>query len=302
MMISQTSPTNLNMNLQFIKEYNRPEVGNWQYDLLTQKLLWSGRQFEIYGYKPGSVSINPDYFIARTTHYSEVDRINAIIKTAIQSENEYSFRRRIIKGDGRIGFAETQAQIFRSHTGEVIKIIGLTIDLGNPEKGVELEYNDPMYFNTLYTNYKKSIFNEIYKYTFDERVAEDLCQEVFVKAWNNILTYDPQKGRIYTWLINIARNHCKDYLKSNYYKSNKENVNIDNCTFKLFHDNTESSIGELQDLVKKLPPVLSEITQLLFIQGYTQEEVAKLMQIPLGTVKTRSRKAITYLRTSLVLN
>ncbi|MES2593640.1 MAG: sigma-70 family RNA polymerase sigma factor [Bacteroidota bacterium] len=288
------------MNTQFIKEYNRPDVGNWQFDLINQKLFWSGRQFEIYGYKPGSVRIDPEYFISKTTHYTEVDRIKSIIEKAMLSGDEYNFRRRIIKGDGRIGFVETQAQIFRSYTGEVSKIIGLTIDLGGYEAKGKLEYNDPIYFNTLYKNYKNSVYNEINQFIYDERVAEDLCQEVFVKAWNNILMYDPQKGKIYTWLINIARNHCKDYLKSKYYKNNKENVNLETCSFNDFNDEYKSE--ELKDLLKKLPAGLAEITQLLFIQGYTQDEVAKLMQIPLGTVKTRSRKAITYLRTSLALN
>ncbi len=298
--VNQLATECLNINTQFINEYNRQDVGNWQYDVINQKLFWSGRQFEIYGYKPGSVKIDPNYFILQTTHYTEVDRIYTIINKAIVSGHEYNFRTRIIKGDGRIGFVETQAQIFRSYTGEVSKIIGLTIDLGGYEEAGKIEYNDPIYFNTLYKNYQKSIYNEIYKFIYNERVAEDLCQEVFVKAWNNILMYDPQKGKIYTWLINITRNHCRDYLRSKYYKNNKENINIENCSFKFFNDDNHRA--EINDLLEKLPNGLTEITQLLFIQGYTQDEVAKLMQIPIGTVKTRSRQAITYLRTSLALN
>ncbi|MES2568081.1 MAG: sigma-70 family RNA polymerase sigma factor [Bacteroidota bacterium] len=303
MTVNQVAPQSLNINTRFIKEYNRPDVGNWQYDVLNQKLFWSGRQFEIYGYKPGSVRIEPDYFISRTTHYTEVERINAIIEKAMLSGNDYNFRRRIIKGDGRIGFVETQAQIFRSPAGEVTKIIGLTIDLGNEEAERKLEYNDPLYFNTLYKDYKKSIYNEIYQFVYDERIAEDLCQEVFVKAWNNIWMYDPQKGKIYTWLINISRNHCKDYLRSKCHKNNKDNVSLHDCSYKFSNDvHDDYHSAELKDVLKKLPAALAEVTQLLFIQGYTQEEVARLLHIPLGTVKTRSRQAILYLRTSLALN
>lgn len=303
MSFQQHPASNFKINPSFIKEYNRQDAGNWQFDLIDKKLFWSGRQFEIYGFKPGSVAINPEFFIARTTHHTEIDRVNAVINKAILSENEYSFRRRIIKNDGRIGFVETQAQIFRDNIGKPVKIIGLTIDLGGNEAKGTLEYNDPSFFNDLYTNYKKTISFEIYKFVFDEEVAEDLCQEVFVKAWNNILKYDPQKGKIYTWLINIARNHCKDYLKSKYFQNNKGNIKIEMGDGQLYNDfYTDNNSVELTDLLKRLPPDLSEITQLLYLQGYTQEEVAKIKHLPLGTVKTRSRKAISYLRTALIAN
>ncbi|MBA3665777.1 MAG: sigma-70 family RNA polymerase sigma factor [Bacteroidetes bacterium] len=303
MLISTPQNTLTGINPSFIKEYNKADAGNWHYDLITKRLTWSGRQFEIYGFNPGSVAINSDFFIFKTTHYTEIDRVNGIISRAMQSENSYNFRRRIIRNNGRIGFAETQAVILRDAAGTPVKIIGLTLDIGGKEAKGTIEFNDPQYFNALYTNYKKVIAFEIYKYVFNEHIAEDLCQEVFVKAWNNILQFDPQKGKIYTWLLSIARNHCRDYLSSKYHQTSKINVRLEEGLPKIIKNSfSNPDTNEIKDLLEKLPEDLFEITQLVYLHGYTQEEVAKIKQVPLGTVKTKSRRALMLLRNSFALN
>lgn len=298
MQLRTPEPESVSISLDFLREYNRRDAGNWQFDLASNRLSWSGRQFEIYGFTPGAVAINPEYFIFKTTHYTEIDRVNSIIKNAMLSENEYSFRRRIIKEDGRIGFAETRAVIFRGAMGQPIKIVGLTIDVGGKEAKGTIDYNDPLYFEALYANYKKAIHAEILKFVFIDEVAQDLCQEVFVKAWNNILQFNPEKGKIYTWLINIARNHCKDYIKSKHGKIARNSDSLTPCYGTEFEANAfEGNDYEIKDLINKLPADNRDIINLLFIQGYSQSEVAAIKNMPLGSVKTKSRAAIHLLRT-----
>ena len=69
-------------------------------------------------------------------------------------------------------------------------------------------------FNYLYKQYSAVLYGVICKVIFDEHTAQDVLQEVFVKIWNNIGQYDAKKGRIYTWIINIARNSAIDKLRS----------------------------------------------------------------------------------------
>lgn len=273
------------------------QSGSWELDLENDKLFWSFRQYQLYGYTPSSVSINKDYFFLKTTHYSELDRIAEIIQNALNNGTEYSFRRRIIKNGGRIGFAETNAKILRSESGVPIKIRGVTIDVGGKHLNGRLDYHDPEFFNIYYAKYHKVLSFEIYKMVFDEELAKDICQEVFMKSWHKIAKYDPRKGELYTWLINIARNHCKDYLKSAH-GNFKRNSNSLSCYLEamVYDGYSAAQNTEIKDLISHLSEDKRELISLLYLQGFTQEEVARIKNMPLGTVKTKSRSAIKLLR------
>lgn len=154
-------------------------------------------------------------------------------------------------------------------------------------------------FNYLYDNYSAVIFGTIRRIIADENTAQDVMQESFVKIWNNIAQYNPAKGRIYTWMINIARNAAIDKLrtKGEIMKS-KIHTGEDAVSYVSGSLNAEQStdtIG-LKNLVADLKPDYQKIVQLAYFNGYTLDEVSKTLEIPLGTVKTRMRHAIRLLR------
>lgn len=156
---------------------------------------------------------------------------------------------------------------------------------------------DPLGFNRMYAGYRNRILAEINTWTFNPDLSKDLCQEIFLKAWYNLEKYDPSKGRVSTWLLGITRNHCKDYLRSKQFKRGRLT-----CTFDTVSEpaHEESTTGmqhlHVRELLLCLPPELQEMMELLFVQGFTQTDVATLKQLPLGTVKSRSRAAIRLLR------
>lgn len=271
--------------------------GNWELDLTTKQLYWSPDQFRLYGYEPNEITLDVEFFLLKTTHNSEVKRINKIIEDAVKSQNGYHFKSRIVKKDGRLGFAETNAIIIRGVTGEARNIVGTTIDLEKEETPAKFDYNNPKYFNHLYCNYRKAVTLEIFKMTYDQYTAQDLCQEVFLKAWQNMSLYNPDKGELYTWLISIAKNHCKDYLRSKYFRAHQ-------VTDSLNHDSMEKAENyffendgvNITELLLQLTLEQREIIELLFIKGYTQQEVSKIRKLPLGTVKSKSRLALKILR------
>ncbi len=152
-------------------------------------------------------------------------------------------------------------------------------------------------FEYLYENYSPALLGVIYNVLRNEEASNDALQEVFVKIWNNIHNYDPSKAKLYTWMLNIARNHAIDKLRSKAMKTDRELRNDKNF---VSHINGNVStfvdgIG-LQKLIDGLDIEQRQIIDYIYFQGYTQSEVAEELNIPLGTVKSRVRLAVNKLR------
>ena len=158
---------------------------------------------------------------------------------------------------------------------------------------------DESAFAELYDSYSPMLFGIIARIVKDEEDAANLLQDCFVKIWRNMHGYDPRKGRLATWLINIARNTAIDFTRSKFYSQKRKNQNIENIVNYESAMTTEhlpiETLG-LRQLVKKLTPVCRQIIEWMYFDGYTQQEIADTFDIPLGTVKSRSRLALKELR------
>jgi RNA polymerase sigma-70 factor (ECF subfamily) len=154
-------------------------------------------------------------------------------------------------------------------------------------------------FNYLYENYSAVLYGVICRIVTDEHIAQDVLQEVFVKIWNNIGQYNAAKGRIYTWMVNIARNAAIDKLRSRgeimkgKIQTGDEVVN--NIGKGMRTEQSTDTIG-LRNMVGGLKPEYQAIVELAYFKGFTLDEIGKTLEIPLGTVKTRMRHAIKLLR------
>ena len=158
---------------------------------------------------------------------------------------------------------------------------------------------DDSSFTLLYDNYSKSLYGVIFTLIKDREEAEDVLQEVFVKIWKNIDSYNESKGRLYTWILNIARNTSIDKLRSKGFNNNQKNLSADNFVH-ILDDNSKTinqidAIG-IKEFIKKLKPKCIQIIDLLFFKGYTQQEASDELEIPLGTVKTQNRNCMNELR------
>lgn len=161
---------------------------------------------------------------------------------------------------------------------------------------------DEKAFTVLYDMYAKSLFAVISVLIKNTEETEDVLQEVFVKIWKNLDSYNENKGRFYTWIINIARNTSIDRLRSKNFNISQKNLSLDNFV-NLLEDNNKlinkvDGIG-LQEFIKRLKPKCIQIIDLLFFKGYTQQEAADELEIPLGTVKTHNRNCMNDLRNYL---
>jgi RNA polymerase sigma factor (sigma-70 family) len=158
-------------------------------------------------------------------------------------------------------------------------------------------------FEYLYNNYKGALFTIVKQIIPDANNASDVLQEAFVTAWKNIDKYDPAKGRLFTWLFNVTRNCAINTLRSKNYKSGQKNENLDNYVNYLDERETQvmnvNQIG-LRKEVHKLREDYKNVLELSYFNGFTHEEIAKLLAIPVGTVKTRLRNALIELRKHFV--
>jgi RNA polymerase sigma-70 factor (ECF subfamily) len=166
----------------------------------------------------------------------------------------------------------------------------------------ELLKKDDRSFTLLYDNYSKSLFGVIYNLIRNTEEAEDVLQEVFVKIWKNIDSYNESKGRLYTWMLNIARNTSIDKLRSKNFNNSQKNLSADNFVH-ILEDSSKTTnridaIG-IKEFIMKLKPKCIQIIDLLFFKGYTQQEASDELEMPLGTVKTNNRNCMNELRKML---
>jgi RNA polymerase sigma-70 factor (ECF subfamily) len=154
-------------------------------------------------------------------------------------------------------------------------------------------------FNYLHDNYSGALYGIVHSIITDQETANDVLQEVFVTIWRKIELYDASKGRLFTWMLNIARNASIDKLRSKGFKDNLKNQpiseNVNTGIGAIIHP-AISDVG-LRKLIAGLKEEQRALIDLSYFQGFTHEEIAKAMNIPLGTVKTRIRAALIQLRT-----
>src|ERR1700712_777553 len=147
--------------------------------------------------------------------------------------------------------------------------------------------------------YSSSLFGVISRIINDTAISEDVLQETFVKIWNSFSSYSTEKGRLFTWMVNIARNLAIDKIRSKDFKNQNKNQDIENnVTFIDGQRNTvyKPELLGIKELVETLKPEQKSILDLVYFKGYTHVEAAEELGIPLGTIKTRLRMAIIELR------
>jgi RNA polymerase sigma-70 factor (ECF subfamily) len=137
----------------------------------------------------------------------------------------------------------------------------------------------------------------------DRREAEEVVQDVFLQIWNRAATFDGTLGTVFNWALGITRNRCIDYLRSRQRRS------------RLLDQASEEAVGEsvlatketlgaeelaaVRHAVESLPPDQHQAIALAFFGGMTHQEIAQMLNEPLGTIKARIRRGMLKLRDSL---
>jgi RNA polymerase sigma-70 factor (ECF subfamily) len=173
------------------------------------------------------------------------------------------------------------------------------ISLSEDELVLALRNREKVAIEALYDMYSSSLYGVISRIVIDTATAEDVLQETFVKIWHSFSAYSAEKGRLFTWIVNIARNLAIDKLRSKDFKNQNKNQELENnVTFIDEQRNTayKPELLGIKELVETLKPEQKVILELVYFKGYTHVEASDELGIPLGTIKTRLRMAIQQLR------
>ena len=133
----------------------------------------------------------------------------------------------------------------------------------------------------LFEAYADDVFRLALSYLQNRHDAEDVCQSVFVKLLSHKIP--PEFGKEKAWLLTCAANACKDHLKSFW---RKNTVELDDTI--AFSSETSR---ELWAVVNSLSPKYRIVVHLYYYEGYTQDEIAKILKISRTAVQTRMSRA-----------
>ena len=161
-------------------------------------------------------------------------------------------------------------------------------------------------FRELLTRYERPIFSLVYRMVGDRALAEDLAQEAFIRAFNAIGTYKPSY-KFSNWILKIANNHTIDHLR----KRKLDTVSIHGSPHAATEQeasHTQVSVistdenpqqyvenrelgGQIEQAIGGLREEYRVAILLRHVEGYAYEEIADIMDVPLGTVKTYLHRA-----------
>jgi RNA polymerase sigma-70 factor (ECF subfamily) len=161
-------------------------------------------------------------------------------------------------------------------------------------------------FSLILFKYLKTLYSFSYKIVGDKAMAEDITQETFIKVWNNLKKYKISSN-FKSWLFSIAHNTAIDYLRknkelvfSNFDEENGQNIIEDNLSdpLPLISEELEriENVADLENALKLLSPIHREILLLYHSEDVTFEEISKILQKPLNTVKSQYRRALLKLK------
>ena len=165
---------------------------------------------------------------------------------------------------------------------------------------------DQAALSELYDRYSPLVYTLALNVVKATDEAEDLLQEIFLQIWNKASMFAADKGSVYTWIVTIARRKAIDRLRSkdlvNKGQSLDDDTNIIAIPDAAYMANPLHAAisSEYETLMRESLAQLSAeqrtVIELSYYEGYTQEQISKRLNAPLGTIKTRMRQGLIKLR------
>ena len=151
----------------------------------------------------------------------------------------------------------------------------------------------------LYDNYADALYGLVNRILDDAGAAEDVLKKTMLKIWKSIDSYDASKSSFYTWMSVIARNTALDQKRLKTFQAKDKTISVDEIVYKPVVSTPEGTDIDAQRLLSVLEDNYRIVLEYAYLKGYTQQEISDELNLPLGTVKTRLRTAISLLREEL---
>ncbi len=165
----------------------------------------------------------------------------------------------------------------------------------------EVARGDERSFEALYDRHGKVAWSLAFRLLGERESAEDLVQEGFLAVWNGAAAYSPAKGSVRTWILSIVHHRAVDRLRQGAAARRRQDALELVAQVTPAPDAADEAIGlleagEVRSALADVPGDQLEVLRLAYYGGYTQNEIAEMLSLPLGTVKSRMRLGLERVR------
>ncbi len=180
-------------------------------------------------------------------------------------------------------------------------------ELGDHQLIFRVAMTEKEALEALYSRYSSSVYSLAMFMLKNEALAEEVTQDIFLNIWTKASSYNAERGEPKSWIMSVAHHRIVDVIRS---RRRTQNVTDPGAYDKLemlpssrisIEEEVERRIEReyILEALDTLPQEQREVIMLAYFQGYSQSEMAKILDQPLGTVKTRVRLAMKKLRAAL---
>lgn len=165
---------------------------------------------------------------------------------------------------------------------------------------------DPDAFSALYDRHITAAYSLAYRIVGGQSLADDVTQEAFLSVWRSAARYDSRKGSVRSWVLSVTHNRAIDQLRRKTRHTDRQTGDLEAAERLPAGDDTDATAmreieGEhTRSLLQALPEQQRRVVELSFYSGFSHSEIAEMLQLPLGTIKGRMRRALTKLHDDLV--
>jgi RNA polymerase sigma-70 factor (ECF subfamily) len=173
---------------------------------------------------------------------------------------------------------------------------------------LRIQSGDKDEFRHLVMAYKDLVFSMIMRQVGNHAVSEELAQEVFIKAYSNIKKFQ-FKSAFSTWLTRIALNHTSTFFTSKRHRmqvmtdefdvNKHEGISVTDANQKEEQVNQEKLLARFREAVSQLKDIFRQVIVLCSLEGKSYEEAAEILDVPVGTIRSRLNKARLLVKESL---
>jgi RNA polymerase sigma-70 factor, ECF subfamily len=162
---------------------------------------------------------------------------------------------------------------------------------------------DPVAFEVFYDRHGAAAYSLAYRIVGDPTAAEDVSQEAFLSIWRSRARYDPARGSVRAWALGIVRNRAIDALRREGGRAPKLDLDDEAALDRQeAPERTEAealrreTARQVRGALGALPTEQSQVIELAYFAGFTHSEIAKMLGMPIGTVKGRMRLGLEKMR------
>jgi RNA polymerase sigma-70 factor, ECF subfamily len=177
--------------------------------------------------------------------------------------------------------------------------------LADEELMAKVAEGDPIAFGAVYDRHSTAAYSLAYRIAGRRSTADDIVQESFLSLWRSAARYDERRGSVRTFILGIVHNRSIDALRRATVHDSRRSSDEGIEERFAAPDHVEGEVQRKDDAagvreaLAELPPDQQKVIELAYFGGFSQSEIAEMLDAPLGTIKGRMRLALEKLRTSL---